>query len=286
MSNKVYEIVTSKIIERLEKGEVAWQKGWNGKKINYISRKEYRGVNQLLLDRAGEYLTWNQIQKEGGKVKKGAKSQMITFYKTMSKTVEEENEQGEVEKVKKKIPLLRYYRVFHIDDTEGIESKLDLEEHNPIDQAENIVENFIDKPEIELKYSNKACYQPRVDKVINPLKEQFKDINEYYSTLFHELAHSTGHKSRLDRFSNSADQFIFASESYSKEELVAEISSAMLLAKTGIDTEKTIENSAGYIKSWISKLKEDNKLIVQASNSAQKVVDYITAEKKAEQKTA
>jgi antirestriction protein ArdC len=286
MGNKVYQIITDKIIERLEKGEVSWQKGWTGKKINYVSRKSYRGINLLLLKRAGEYLTWNQIQNQNGRVKKGAKSEMIIYYKTITKNIEEENKEGKMEKAKRKIPLLRYYRVFHLDDTEGIESKLELEEHDPIVEAETLIDNITDKPKISIKYSDRAFYQPKTDKVTLPLKEQFEDIEEFYSTFFHELAHSTGHKKRLNRFSNKTDQFIFASRSYSKEELVAEIAAAMICAECGINTEKTLDNSAGYIGGWLKKLKNDKKLIVQAGNKAQKIMDFIKKGRIKEYKTA
>jgi len=288
MSNKVYQIVTKKIIERLEKGQVAWQKGWLTNKYNYQYKNNYKGINLLLLDKPGGYLTFNQIRKmKNCKLKKGSKSEIIIAYTKKSYYKEIEKENGEVEKEKVEYMKPYYHRVFHESDVEGLKSSLkNNNDISPIESAENIIENFIDKPEIKIKLSDSAFYQPTNDKVVTPKKEQFADINEYYSTLFHELAHSTGHKSRLNRFSNSADQFIFASESYSKEELVAEISSAMLCNIAGIETEKTLENSAGYIKGWLEKLRNDNKLIVQASNKAQKVIDHITAEKKAEQKTA
>lgn len=292
MSNKVYQIVTKKIIERLENGNIVWQKGWLANKYNYQYKNNYRGINLLLLNKPGGYLTFNQINKmskkdNNVKLKKGSKSEIIIAYTKKSYYKEVEKENGETEKEKVEYMKPYYHRVFHESDVEGLENSLKTNNDiSPIESAENIIENFSDKPEIEIKLSDKACYQPELDKVISPKPMQYKDIKEHYSTLFHELAHSTGHKNRLNRFSNSADQFIFASESYSKEELVAEISAAMLCNIAGIETEKTLNNSAGYIKSWIKKLKNDNKLIVQASNSAQKVVDYITAEKKAEQKTA
>jgi len=289
--SKVYQIVTEKIIEKLEKGQVVWQKGWLANKYNYQYKNNYRGINLLLLDKPGGYLTFNQIKKMSKKdnnikLKKGSKSEIIIAYTKKSYYKEVEKENGETEKEKVEYMKPYYHRVFHESDVEGLESSLKSKNNiSPIESAENIIENFEDKPKIERKLSDKACYQPKLDKVITPKKEQFNDINEYYSTIFHELAHSTGNQKRLNRFSDSADQFIFASESYSKEELVAEISSAMLCNIAGIETEKTLNNSAGYIKSWIKKLKDDSKLIVKASNKAQKVVDYIVKKQK-EQKTA
>jgi len=285
MSNKVYKIITDKIIGRLKEGNISWKKGWIGQKINYVSRNSYSGVNLLLLEKPGEYLTFNQAKKLGGHVKKGSKSEMVIYYKMLKKTVEEKNERGVVEEVEKKIPFLRYYRVFHIDDVEGVESKLETTTHDPIESAENIIKNFKDKPKIEIKTSDRAFYQPRTDKVVVPKMEQFKDLNKYYAAIFHELIHSTGHNSRLNRFTND-DQFIFSSKSYSKEELVAEIGSAMLCNIAGIETDETLDNSAAYIKGWVEKLENNHRLIVRASSRAQKAVDLITAEEEKSQKTA
>jgi antirestriction protein ArdC len=285
MSNNVYKIITDKIINRLKKGNISWKKGWIGQKINYISRNSYSGINLLLLEKPGEYLTFNQAKKLGGHIKKGSKSEMIIYYKMLEKIVEEENEKGKTKKVKKKIPFLRYYKVFHIEDVEGVESKLEIITHDPIKSAETIVKDFKNKPKIETKNSSRAFYQPKTDKIVVPKMEQFKYLNKYYATLFHELIHSTGHNTRLNRFTNN-DQFIFSSKSYSKEELVAEIGSAMLCNIAGIETDETLDNSAAYIKGWIKKLENNHRLIIRASSRAQKAVDLITAEEEKSQKTA
>jgi antirestriction protein ArdC len=285
MSNNVYKIITDKIINRLKKGNISWKKGWIGQKINYISRNSYSGINLLLLEKPGEYLTFNQAKKLGGHIKKGSKSEMIIYYKMLEKIVEEENEKGKTKKVKKKIPFLRYYKVFHIEDVEGVESKLEIITHDPIKSAETIVKDFKNKPKIETKNSSRAFYQPKTDKIVVPKMEQFKYLNKYYATLFHELIHSTGHNTRLNRFTNN-DQFIFSSKSYSKEELVAEIGSAMLCNIAGIETDETLDNSAAYIKGWIKKLENNHRLIIRASSRAQKAVDLITAKEEKSQKTA
>ena len=108
------------------------------------------------------------------------------------------------------------------------------------------------------------------------MKEQYKAINEYYSTTFHELTHSTGHKNRLNRLQTGAVA-AFGGEEYSKEELVAEIGSASLMNMLGIETTKTFRNSAAYIQSWLKVLKNDNKFIVSAASKAEKAVNYILA---------
>lgn len=273
--NPVYSYVTEEIIRQLEKGVIPWKKPWNTKEnpaINYVTRKPYRGINVLLLSKAGEYLTFKQVQQLGGKVKKGSKSHMVVFYKVDKNITKNEN--GE-EKVNAWF-ILRYYRVFHLDDIEGIPSKVEKPESNnsPITEAEKILSLYADKPKITHANQGKAYYSPVEDYINVPPIECYNGEQEYYSTLFHECIHSTGHKSRLNRLNEEENKnAAFGSESYCKEELIAEIGSAMLCSTTGI--QNTLENSAAYIASWLKRLKEDKRLIVQAANKAQAAADYI-----------
>jgi antirestriction protein ArdC len=115
-----------------------------------------------------------------------------------------------------------------------------------------------------------------------PCREQYKDIMEFYSTLFHEMIHSTGHRDRLGRLDCSVKVAGFGSEEYSKEELIAEIGSAFLMNHIGIETIKTFNNSAAYIKSWLRVLKDDNRFIVSASGKAEKAMKYILGVETAE----
>jgi len=172
------------------------------------------------------------------------------------------------------IPLLRYYNVFALADTEGIPSKLVTVQHEPLAEAEAIIAGYADGPTVLPMHQDRACYSPVLDQVVVPTMNQFPRIEHYYSTLFHELIHSTGHRSRLDRF-DGADSGIFASESYSKEELIAEIGAAMLASRCGID-QSTIGHSAAYIGCWIARLQDDQTLIVTAAGKAQRAVDRIT----------
>ena len=271
MSNKVYQIVTDKIIEKLEQGTIPWRKPWNcNPAMNWESKREYTGINAILLD-PGEYATFNQIKKAGGKVKKGEKSHLVVFWKLFEKKSNNKDD----DKIEK-IPFLRYYNVFEINkQCEGLESrKKDFEDydHNPITDAENIVKLYKDSPKIKFS-PNRAYYSPIDDFISVPEMKDFEKIEEYYSTLFHEMIHSTGHKSRLNR-QGITDITNFGSETYSKEELVAEIGSAMLCGKAKIEN-ATIDNSASYIQSWLRKLKNDHKLIVIASSQAQKAANYI-----------
>lgn len=150
-----------------------------------------------------------------------------------------------------------------------------MDKHNPIEEAEKVVNNYNNKPLIKIHSSNRAYYSPVKDLVVVPKKEQFQSINEYYLVFFHELAHSTGHIKRLSRKDLYSSGF--GSEEYSREELVAELAAAMLAGTCGIETESTIENNAAYINSWLRVLKNDVRLVVKASSQAQKAADYILA---------
>lgn len=268
MSNKLYEKITNRIIEKMEQGTSIFQMPFvNGIAKNYVTGKAYRGINAMLLD-GGEYATFKQIKDAGGKVKKGSKAEIVVFWKMIE--VEDE-ETGETVK----IPLAKEYKVFKIGDcTEGIEPKTKSKEyeHEPIEFAEKIIQEFENKPRFT-NLSGRAYYRPSNDVVNVPPMKDFEDINRYYSTFFHELVHSTGSEKRLKR-DGIVKLDSFGSEQYSKEELVAELGAAMLCGITGIEN-KTIDQSASYIKSWIKVLKNDYTLIVTASQQAQKAVDYI-----------
>ena len=278
----VYEMVTARIIAELEKGNIPWEKPWTGVRsgaFNRISKKPYSLINQMLLQHSGEYATFKQWSELGGHVKKGEKSEIVVFWKIFE--AEETNpETGEKET--KKIPLLRYYNVFHISQVEGVEplaSEQLNDEVEPIEEADKIITMYVNREHIDFEElpSNEAFYSPSNDRVVVPMKEQYENINEYYSTTFHELTHSTGHKSRLDRLESGAIAS-FGSETYSKEELVAEIGSASIMNMLGIETPQTFKNSTAYIQSWLKVLKSDNKFIVSASSRAEKAVNYILGE--------
>lgn len=274
----VYEMVTQKIIEQLEQGVIPWRKPWtNANAVNWVTQKPYRGINTMLLN-PGEYATFKQISEAGGKVKKGEKSEIVVFWKWLEK----ENEEGEMEK----IPFLRYYRVFEINtQVEGLESKREEStfEHNPVEEGEAIYKNYINSPSYSFN-PGKAYYQPGMDHINVPAMKDFRNVDEYYCTLFHEMVHSTGHKSRLNR-PGITQLAAFGDEVYSKEELVAEMGAAMLCGVAGIDN-STIQNSASYIQSWLRALKEDKRLVVQAAAQGQKAADYILNKQFEEEKDA
>ena len=280
MSNiDIYEVVTRKIIDLLESGVVPWQIPWrtaSGMPRNLMSLRAYNGINFWLLlcrkDSVPFYMTFEQVKSLGGTIRKGEKSTMIVFWKLLKS--ENEN-QSEEEKV---VPLLRYYSVFNISQTEGIDEKripkTDAFDHdfNPVEVAESIINNWVDRPKI-VKSGNSAFYDPRLDIVCVPNPRTFFNDHQYYSTLFHEVVHSTGHSKRLGRHAKIKDHN-FSSKDYSQEELVAEMGAAYLCGLTDIQ-QQTIENNAAYIKSWIKTFKDDSKVLIMAAAQAQKAVDYM-----------
>ncbi|MEK7585809.1 MAG: zincin-like metallopeptidase domain-containing protein [Patescibacteria group bacterium] len=272
----VYKIVTDRIIELLEQGTVPWQKPWTdaGVPANLLSKRPYRGINLwLLLSLNYErnlFLTWDQLKKIGASVKKGEVGHVVVFWKTVKKgdNLEEET--------KKTAPLLRYYKVFNVeqckDIPEGLVIPLIQREHDPIAECEAIVTGMPQCPAIKHK-EQLAFYHIEEDYINMPKKKSFKGIEGYYTTLFHELVHSTGSEKRLNR-KTITEMAEFGSEPYSIEELVAELGSAYLSSFTGI-LNAGIQNSAAYLNGWLAKLKNDKRFMVQASGQAQRAVDFI-----------
>ena len=273
---KVYEIITDTIIQKLEQGVIPWRKPWSGGGLpqNFVSGKRYRGINLTLLnlsDYSSPYwLTFKQAGELGGRIKKGEKSTMVVFWKWLQVTDVDEEDRS----IDKQIPFLRYYRVFNLEQTEGIdytseESAIDFK---PIENCERVVHEMSDCPVIRHK-GTRAFYSPSEDYIQMPPAGSFVSCEEYYSTLFHEMAHSTGHERRLNR-SSLSDYAPFGSKTYGTEELIAEFSASFLCGHTGIEQE-TVDNSAGYIGGWLKKIREDKKMLVFAAAKAQKAVDYI-----------
>ena len=311
MNNK--EIATkicNKILEEIEKsGFLPWVKPW-GKKPNMVkvidgyteitlspsawnrNGVEYKGVNTYLP--VGEYITFAQCKKEGGSVKSGAHGFPVVYWNFLVKEVEDETTG---EKKKEKIPVLKYYTVFNVKDCDGIKQKhqpeprtvrIENAHYIPVDgeavelneTAENVVSGYVSRAGNGFnvkreQFSDEAFYSPSADYVKVPMPSQYGDVGEFYSTLFHELAHSTGHETRLNRFTGKAKNAAFGSVEYSKEELVAEITAASVLNAIGLDSANTVRNSAAYVKSWSEKIKSDPLCYVSAANKAQAAFDMI-----------
>lgn len=285
----VYQIVTDKIINELAKGIIPWQKPWitaeQGGALNYVTRKYYSPLNQMFL-RTGEYLTFNQIKERNGSIKKGAKADIVVFFKKYEKTQKNEDANAADEESTRTAFVLRYYNVFHISDVEGIESKQEQTQLNtdmqPIDKAEDIINGYVTRENAPKfnndTFSNNAFYRPSTDEVFVPMMAQYKDIEEYYYTAFHELIHSTAAPQRLNRKGEQKTLARFGSEDYSREELVAEIGAAMLCNTAELNGEKAFKNSVSYIQGWMQHLKNDNHAIVWAASRAEKAAKYILSE--------
>lgn len=281
-------MVTDRIVEMLNQGIIPWRKPWHGEKasaentaISYTSRRAYSLINQWLLGNVpGEYLTFNEVKKLGGSIKKGAKSKMVVFYTKAE--YKRKNDDGEEEVVS--YPLLRYYNVFHIEQTEGIKSKVKpgevVEAPESDEFAEAVIADYVSREGIKFqngKHSDRAFYRPATDEVVVPMMSQYSNAAEYYSTTFHELTHSTLKASRCNRESDNAVAH-FGDDNYSREELVAEIGSAMLCSRTGVSIEKAFKNSVAYIQGWLKSLKNDPKMILWAAGRAEKAAKYIMNE--------
>lgn len=280
----IYQEVTDQILELLDRGTVPWRNpiakaGGGGWPINLQSKKHYRGINVFLLAAAGwakgyssdYWLTFKQAIDQGGKVRKGEKSSLVVFWKQY--TAEDRDTGDEVT-----IPVLKHYNVFNAEQCDEItppdafEPDTDATPFEPLATAESIVSGYRQKPTIR-HGGGRAFYRPATDEVVMPEPVRFDTRESYYTTLFHECVHSTGHSERLNR-GLDIDTSPFGSSDYSKEELIAEMGAAFLSATAGISP-PTIEQSAAYISGWMQQLQSDKKFVVQAAGAAQKATDFI-----------
>ena len=283
----LYQTVTNRIIELLEKGVIPWRQPWHdaGPPMNAISKRPYQGINLWMLlcmnYESNLFLTWEQIKKIGGSVNKGEKGHLVVYWHIQDHGDNNEETIEDKEEQKSKRPLLRYHKVFNIEQCSGIPDSIKRSKYereiDPILTCEKVVEGMPDKPRI-MKGKRRAEYDPKMDYVNMPSTKHFDSSEAYYTTLFHELIHSTGHEKRLNR-KTLTEMAEFGSEPYSIEELIAELGTCYLAAHSQI-LEKEVKNSAAYIKCWLSKLKTDKRFIVIASSQAQKACDYILMGKK------
>ena len=286
----IAKMVTDRIIADLEKGVIPWRKPWVNTAGTACARshndgRAYSLLNQFMLGLPGEYVTFLQAQKEGGKIKKGAKSMQIVFYRPLVKNKEDKDgnpildKDGNPKQIV--IPILRYSNVFHIDETEGLTPKF-VTNADPIsaetrdERIEETIRSYVERAGIRFRQitQNRAYFSPAEDEVVVPQMGQFENVAEYYSAVFHELSHSTGPKlgRTMTGRRNGSDE---AKEDYSREELVAEISAACLCNHFGVETQSSMQNSSAYIQSWLKHLKNDKQLIIWAASRAEKAVNLI-----------
>ena len=280
---KICKHITERIIAMLEKGVAPWRKPWKPGTCprSGSTGKVYRGINLIILASYGYsnpvWFTFNQIRKLGGAVRKGEKSAPVVYWKWYEKKTGELDGDGNEEKRRWGVPFS--FNVFNVQQTEGLPEKwtkvVEWEEDdwNPVEEADKIVKGYKDAPEILHDVSARAFYRPDNDTVHVPTRDSFSTAEKYYSTLFHELGHSTGHDSRLGR-EGIVEFDHFGSMNYSKEELIAEMTSAFLCGFAGMEMAE-LDNHTAYIKGWMSKLKKNEDWILWASSRAQKSSDHI-----------
>jgi antirestriction protein ArdC len=277
----VYEVITSRIITQLESGVAPWHKPWkasgtNGLPQNLVTGRPYRGINVWILLSSGfaspHWLTYRQAGQLGGHVRRGEVGFPVVYWKFGKCEVQDGDEI-----VEKPSVLCRYYTVFNVEQCEGLriqpaEPTADQPPAEPIEVCEQLVAAWLEKPTIR-HGGDCASYNKVLDCVHMPERTCFDSVEEYYSTLFHELAHSTGHPTRLNRPTLTEFER-FGDHNYSREELVAELGAAFLAGYCGIQN-RTINNSAAYLASWLDALKNDSRMVLVAASQAQKAADLI-----------
>jgi antirestriction protein ArdC len=282
-----YDVVNDIIITALEQGCVPWQKPWTGTSSdmpkNIVTKNPYQGVNYFMLAvvaylnkySSPYWMSFKQAKTRGGYIKKGEKGTPVVWWSMIEIKDKNDLDENGYPKIKK-IPKAKHSYVYNLDQTENVrvpkEGQKETIEFNPIEKAEEIISGYTDIP--TLKHDRQsAYYNPKEDFINMPQKNTFTSVEEYYSTLFHEMGHSTGHATRLNRKGITEYDF-FGSHEYSKEELVAEFTSCYLCGEAGI-LKSVQDNSVAYIQSWMKKLKEDKKLIIGACSKAKKATEYI-----------
>lgn len=275
---KAYEVVIDRILDLLETGTAPWKRPWNpavGLPRN-VRGTAYRGINLLVLGcqsyESPLWLTFHQVRQLGGRVRAGERGTPVLLWKWPERTADTEGGREQ----HRAAPLVRYYRVWNVLQTEGVavpeSSTLPCIGAAQV-SADSVVSRMPSPPVIRHDGGARAFYRPSSDSIHLPPREAFHDADVYRATLFHELVHSTGHPTRLARPAVT-DGALFGDHAYSEEELVAEIGAAYLCAHIGI-TERTLENSAAYMASWLRVLRDDRPLLLRAAQHAQRAVDYV-----------
>jgi antirestriction protein ArdC len=268
-----HDLITERILQRLAHGVIPWHQPWDaGLPRNLVSRQPYRGMNVFLTASAGfaspYWLTFHQAHALGGSIQQGARGMPVVFWKWFE-------DDGEGEAIDpRRVPLLRSYTVFNLVQTTGIGTPVDPDPpaFQPIACCEAVVAQMPQRPRSQ-HGAARACDSPRLDVVHMPQAAWFEAPEAYYSTLVHELIHSTRHASRLNR-ATLTDPCAFGSPTYSKEELVAEMGAAFLCGVCGIEN-RTVDNSAAYIASWWRVLGQDIRIVLVAAAQAQRAADSI-----------
>ena len=286
----IYAEVTDYVIAALEKGDILWNKPWHsyGMPRNVTGETPYRGWNAFLLNficlykqyETPYFITYLQAQQLGGNIRKGEKGYHIIYMAPVKSRYRSTTVRDEATGIERQIPEMvrvpKMHTVFNIAQSEGIDFKIDKPTHRTaiqkIEDCEKVIAAMPKRPPIT-HTGDSAYYVPSLDEVFMPEQSLFHNDEGYYCTLFHELAHSTGHSSRLNREELMTHDG-FGGKYYSKEELTAELTAAYLCGVTGIQ-QQTIDNSAAYIKGWLHKLRDDKRFFLNAASQARTASEYI-----------
>lgn len=287
MKRDVYQKVTDKIIADLEKGELTWLKPWSvgnmdGKIIKPLRHNgvPYSGINVLMLWAAAmdggflspQWMTFKQAKEMGAHMRKGERGALVVYANSITKT--EEQDDGTEEE--RKIPFMKGYTVFNVEQIEGLSEHFYAKPEPVIDGPERIAhaDGFFDALGADIRHGgNSAHYSGATDHVQMPAFESFQSPEAYYATLAHEMTHWTKHKSRLDR---DFGRKRWGDEGYAREELVAELGAAFLCADLRLTPEARTDHAA-YIQSWLKVLKNDKRAIFAAASHAQRAADYLNS---------
>lgn len=298
-NQEIYKNVTEKLIKTIETNKILpWQLPWDkidlGNQKNYRTMREYNGVNAFITSymqavngySAPYWLTAKEIEAKKGKLKPNQEGTAIIFFKVIESDDQDEKLDDDGNIIINKIGIVKDYTIYNLDQTEGIEFEVPElpNKHNHKEKLSNVI-NFVDKlkhiPRITNTDPNKAYYSVTDDFINMPKMSSFKKLQDYYSTLFHEITHSTGHRKRLDRFNNIS---LAAGETdlnrlskdhkYAQEELVAEMGASFLCAKVGI-LSHTQDNSAAYLKHWLTAIKARPNMLISAAKYAEEAAKYV-----------
>ena len=285
-----YQLVTDKIIALLENGIVPWRRTWSqyGLARNYATGNIYRGINAVLMNNTEHpipyFMTFKEVKKQGASIKKGSKAHQVYYFDVLFKDGEgnsiDAQKAQELEKANQEVQtkrFIKYFNIFNVADITDIVfdfPKIQLQPNERIEQCDTILGNMHDQPDYRYEDADRLYYERIADYVNVPPIEQFENAAFYYAGMFHELAHWTGHASRLNR-PGITSVAGFGSTPYAEEELIGELAAAYICAIAGIDRPEVTENMTAYLDGWLNVLKGDKRFIFKASAQAQKAADYI-----------
>lgn len=285
VSKQILERINDRIAKSIKEGKKPWRKQWQeipfdnlslSSPVNLVSKTRYQGFNRFILglhpSTVPVFMTFEQIKKLKGSVKKGAESlPVIYFSKTKVETTQEET------LTEKTVVFLKYYNVFNIEDTtiqleDLIQNLPEPNSHEKLEAVEPVINDYLSRENIPVRNSlHENFYRPISDEIHMVDINQFKTPEEYYSVFLHEIVHSTGHQKRLDRLKLKPNR----DKDYAFEELVAETAACYLTAHLNIANDKLLDNSSAYIRSWLTALESNPYFFYQAAKQAEIAANYV-----------